>query len=133
MTTTYTGSCHCGSVRFTAEIDLAQGTSRCNCAICTKSRFWKAVIAADAFTMTAGENQIGQYRFGSETIAHCFCTRCGVKPFGFVEMGEHGSFVAINVACLDQLSPEDFSALPIAYENGRENDWDNPPVRTAYL
>ncbi|GGA53998.1 GFA family protein [Pelagibacterium lentulum] len=133
MTKAYSGSCHCGSVRFKAEVDLAQGTSRCNCSICTKSRFWKAVIASDAFTLTAGEDQIGQYRFGSETIIHCFCTRCGVKPFGRVEMGEHGSFVAINVACLDQLSPEDFSALPIAYENGREDDWDNAPIPTAYL
>jgi hypothetical protein len=38
----YQGSCHGGAVRFECELDLAEGTSKCNCSICTKARFWKA-------------------------------------------------------------------------------------------
>jgi hypothetical protein len=46
----YKGSCHCGRVRFECEVDLAGGTSKCNCSICTKSRFSKAIVRADART-----------------------------------------------------------------------------------
>jgi hypothetical protein len=97
---TYHGSCHCGAVRFECELDLAEGTSKCNCSICTKTRFWKAIARADAFRLLQGEEALEDYQFGGNAIHHHFCRCCGVKPFGSGEMEAlGGKFYAVNVAC----------------------------------
>ena len=48
MKKTYRGRCHCGALRFVCELDLAKGTSRRDCSVCTTTRFWKAIVKAEA-------------------------------------------------------------------------------------
>ena len=79
MRKTYQGSCHCGAVRFEADLDLSQRTYRCNCSICRRTRFWPAVAQQGQFRLLAGASELTRYLFNSMKNEHHFCKRCGVR------------------------------------------------------
>jgi hypothetical protein len=130
MKKTYAGSCHCGAVRYEADIDLAEGTVRCNCSMCGKGRNWLAAVAPGDFRLLAGESELSEYQFGRRVISHRFCRRCGLRPFSHKA---DRSFYAVNVACLDGASPEELAAAPVVYVDGLHDDMKNPPKETRYL
>ena len=132
---TYRGSCHCGAVRFEADIDFSQGTRKCNCSFCTKVRTWNVILKPEALRVISGEETMLPYRAGDQTPAnHAFCGRCGVRTFdrGYLEV-IGGDYVSVMVASLDDVSIDDAMSGPVDYSDGRNNNWMNPPVDVRNL
>ena len=134
MKQTYHGSCHCGKVRFEADIDLEAGTGKCNCSICAKRRVWAARIKPEDFRLLSGEEDLADYQFGTDSVHHRFCKTCGVAPFGHgvIEQAS-GAFVTIHIACLDGIDDAVLAELPVRYMDGRNDKWWNPPAETRHL
>jgi hypothetical protein len=125
---TYHGSCHCGAIAFEAEIDLGQGTIRCNCTLCTKQRNWAAIVPAGAFRLLRGEGALLEYRCNTRTEQHFFCATCGVRPFGKGASKRWGAYVAVSVHCLDDANDEELAAAPVTWLDGRNDNWSTPPA-----
>ena len=129
---TYHGSFHCGAVRYTADIDFGAGTIKCNCSICTKMRFWAAVVAPAAFRLLDGAEALGEYRFHTRRDGHYFCRACGINVYSTGETAR-GPFVAVTVASLDDVAIEELVAAPVRYIDGRNDNWVTPPGEVRHL
>lgn len=134
MPKTFKGSCHCGAIRYEADIDFSRGTGRCNCTFCLKARAWAAYVRPEAFRLAAeSESGVGYHKHPDAPVKY-HCARCGVLTHARGDadyMG--GPFVCVFVATLDDASPEDLLSGPIRYSDGLHNNWTQPPAETRHL
>ncbi len=110
---TYHGSCHCGAVRFEIDTDLTE-FSRCNCTLCRKKNAVMARVGEDCLRVTAGEDNLGLYRWNTRVARHHFCKTCGI--YTFHRKRSEPDHYGVNVYCLDDA---EIDGVPIIDADGR--------------
>jgi hypothetical protein len=138
MLKTYAGSCHCGKVRFETDIDLSRGTVRCNCSTCTKTRSWIGFVGPQHYRLKSGAEAQTEYQWtppgrDGPSIEYHFCATCGTRMPARGDIPTLGGIViAIPIAALDGIDPEELAAAPISYVDGRHDRFDRAPddIRT---
>jgi hypothetical protein len=111
----YKGSCHCGHIAFEVEGDLTQ-VADCNCSICSRTGSLHWFVPRQKLRLLTPEENLATYTFGTQTIKHVFCPRCGIHPFGMGTAPSGEAMAAVNVRCLEGV---DFAALPVKHFDGR--------------
>jgi hypothetical protein len=105
------GGCHCGAVRFEAELPEAPVPALdCNCSVCRMTGFLHVVVPHERFELLTGRDALTSYRFGTGTAEHLFCRHCGVKSFYIPR--SHPDGVDVNVRCIDEGTIESIEVTP---------------------
>jgi hypothetical protein len=131
---TYHGSCHCQAVRYEAAFDLAAGSNRCNCSICSKARAWFLFVRGDSFKLLTGEEVLSDYRWlppgrSESGLTYRFCSRCGIRLFATGEWAQMGGrFYAIHVPTLDDVDREALVGAPMNFIDNAHDRPDRAPA-----
>jgi len=104
------GACHCGTVRF--HVRLANGlrsARRCTCSYCRMRGAIAVSANLDDIKIVSGEAALTLYQFNTKTAKHYFCSVCGI--YTHHQRRSNPQQYGVNVACLEGISPFDFSSV----------------------
>lgn len=128
----HAGQCHCGAVRFEAVLSDGFNTvRRCTCSMCRMRGAVMVMTAAGGVNVLQGAETLSSYRFNTGVAEHFFCARCGVYTH-HQRRSDQTSF-AVNVACLDGVSPFDFTEVPVNDGVNHPNDTGKPQRMAGVL
>lgn len=134
MLKTYHGSCHCGAIRFEADVDFSLGTYKCNCTIDAKARMWTAKALPGGVRLIAGDAVLKDYTYGNGVAHHYFCAQCGVKPYDWVVLPDQNrEYYNVSIVALDDVDMDEATQTPVTYQDGLHDDWDRMPDEIRHL
>lgn len=108
------GGCHCGLVRFEAEVgDAPIEVFDCTCSICSMTGYQHVIVPDARFRLLEGQKETTTYRFGSGRARHIFCTQCGIESFH----RPRSEGISISLRCID-----DWQDLPVVIKPLGERD-----------
>jgi hypothetical protein len=75
---------------------------------------------AGGIRLLRGEDALTSYRFNTGSAQHFFCSKCGI--YTHHQRRSNQNQYGVNVACLDGVSPFDFSEVPVLDGVNHPND-----------
>ena len=111
----YTGSCHCGRIKFEVEGEIESALA-CNCSICQRKGTLLWFVPRTSMHLLTPEENASTYLFNTHRIHHRFCPNCGVQPYAEAVAPSGEPMAAINIRCLEDI---DLDAIPVTHYNGR--------------
>lgn len=111
----YSGSRHCGKIRFEVEGEIAGGTA-CNGSMCSRKGSVLWFVPRSQFKLLAPETETVAYTFNKHVIKHRFCRTCGIHPYAEGTDSKGNPMAAINLRCLDGI---DLDQIPVQHFDGR--------------
>jgi len=98
-------------MRYEVEIDLSQPVLECNCSHCEVKGLLLAFVPQSSIKMLSGEDNLTEYRFNTEKIAHLFCKTCGVQVFGRATK-DGVAMSGVNVRTFDDIDLSTLKRMP---------------------
>ena len=83
--------------------------------------------------MLAGDSDLAEYLFNTRKNQHFFCKHCGVRAFGVGNDTPIGKMIGVNIGCLEGVSEEMLSNIPIVYVDGMHDRWGEAPEHFSHL
>lgn len=126
------GKCHCGAVHFEAALgDGFETVRRCTCSYCRMRGAVMAMAELNGVRVLNGADALTSYHFHTGAAEHFFCSRCGI--YTHHQRRSDNDLFAVNVACLDGMSPFDFAEVPVMDGVNHTSDTGKPTRQAGTL
>ena len=111
----YTGSCHCGNIKFEVEGEI-ESAMACNCSMCQRKGSLLWFVPREQFHLRSDENVSRVYEFNKHAIKHRFCPNCGIHPYADGSDAKGNKMAAVNVRCIEGI---DLDTVKVTHFDGR--------------
>ncbi|WP_237155006.1 GFA family protein [Oryzibacter oryziterrae] len=123
----HSAACHCGTVRFRVRLSDGLNTARrCTCSFCRMRGAVAVTAEMGGVEFVTGEDNLALYQFNTGTAKHYFCKTCGI--YTHHQRRSRPNEFGINAACLEGVSPFDFSEVIVMDGVGHPSDGFAPRV-----
>jgi hypothetical protein len=121
------GACHCGAVKFRAElVDGVKTARRCTCSYCRMRGAVPVSAHLSGLEILQGQEALSQYRFNTGTAEHYFCSVCGI--YTHHRRRSNPNHYGVNLACLEGCNPFDLDEIAVV--DGANHPSDTGVMRT---